>query len=569
VRGTGRRLVRASLAGGAVLCAAAAIASAVLPSLIEDRIRERLVREAAQRGVFLQIARVRFRWVAPIRLEGVTFRRDALEGRAGAVAVAWRPARHLLEWPREVSLEGLTFREGDLALDVAESRWRIGALTPTAVDVATTRGAAGRLELSWRMEAGLDVVARELDADALLTIRKRGAVALRLGRVAGRVRLSPARAEGRSFDLLGAAKGVRLASPSDPADESPDASSRLGAPMDVVLAAGGTLFPAWRRLELDCWSLETSGVSMSGAGALENGAGDVWADVTLDVPRFELREVLAASGLRLEPFGDSMPADLGTASVTAELSGHLLDPDSITVDQKLTFRRPAGGVPALAYLNGPFTHTVEREDGDTAVDVREGAPDFVPLDDVPPLFLRALTLSEDSSFWSHPGIDLAEIPVALATNWKRGERARGGSTITQQLVKNLFLSRRKSVARKLQEAALALLVESTVPKRRILEIYLNVIEWGPRLYGLRPAARRYFAKEPRDLTPKEMAFLVALIPGPVKYQRSFANGVPSRGLESLVGGVLAKLRSVDALSEEDYERARGEPLVFAPKDAGP
>jgi hypothetical protein len=562
-------LVRACLAAAAVLCGAAAVASIVLPPFVESRVRERLLREAARRGVALEIARVRFRWLAPLRLEGVTFRSDRIEGRAGAIAIAWRPARRLLAWPREVVLENLTLREGDLAVDVGESRWRLEVLTEGRVDAVTTQGSAGRLAVSWRKSSGLELVARELDADALLTIRRHGAVAARLGRVAGRVRVGAAPAEGRSFEVLGVAKGLRIASAAEPDEAAPNAGASLGAPMDLQLTAGGTVFPSWRRLELDCWSLETSGAAMSGAGAVESGADDVWADVTLDMPRFDLRDVLAASGLRLEPFGDHLPDDLGSASVTAELSGRLRDPGSIVVDQKLTFRRPAGGVPALAYLNGPFRHVVELEDGDVAIDVRDGAPSFVPLDEVPPLFVRALTLSEDSTFWSHPGVDLTEIPVALATNWKRGERARGGSTITQQLVKNLFLSRRKSVARKLQEAALALLVESAVPKRRILEIYLNVIEWGPRLYGLRPAARRYFGKEPRDLTPKETAFLVALIPGPIKYQRSFALGTLTPGLESLVIGVLAKLRSVDALSEEEYERALTEPLSFAPRDPGP
>jgi membrane peptidoglycan carboxypeptidase len=89
-----------------------------------------------------------------------------------------------------------------------------------------------------------------------------------------------------------------------------------------------------------------------------------------------------------------------------------------------------------------------------------------------------------------------------------------------------------------------------------------VIEWGPGLYGLRPAARHYFAKEPRALTPKEMAFLVVLIPAPIRYQRSFVEGALSPGLEPLVASLLAKLRSVEALSEEEYVAALAETLVF-------
>jgi monofunctional biosynthetic peptidoglycan transglycosylase len=184
----------------------------------------------------------------------------------------------------------------------------------------------------------------------------------------------------------------------------------------------------------------------------------------------------------------------------------------------------------------------------------------VALADVPPLFVSTLLLGEDSAFFGHRGIDLSEIPGALVTNWQRGGAARGASTITQQLAKNLFLSRDKRLGRKLHELSLALLLESTLSKGRLLEIYLNVIEWGPDLYGLRPAARRYFDKEPKDLAPVEMAFLVALIPGPLKYQRSFASGSLSPGFRPLVDDLLAKVHSTGAITAADYEKARQEPL---------
>jgi penicillin-binding protein 1A len=146
---------------------------------------------------------------------------------------------------------------------------------------------------------------------------------------------------------------------------------------------------------------------------------------------------------------------------------------------------------------------------------------------------------------------------------------RGASTLTQQLAKNLFLSREKSLKRKLQELALAFLLEAALGKDRILEIYLNVIEWGPGLYGLRPAARHYFGKDPGALSPKEMAFLVVMIPGPVKYQRSFNEGALSAGLEPLVVKLLAKLRSVEALTEEQYTAALAETLAFRRPETAP
>ena len=184
----------------------------------------------------------------------------------------------------------------------------------------------------------------------------------------------------------------------------------------------------------------------------------------------------------------------------------------------------------------------------------------MPLAEVPPLFLRALLIAEDANFYGHQGIDLAELPAALAINLAHGAFVRGASTITQQLAKNLFLSRTKTLGRKLEEASLALLLDSALGKRRVLEIYLNVIEWGPGVYGLRPAARHYFGKQPQQLTPKQMAFLVSLIPGPIKYQASIATGTPTPFFEGLMTALLGKLVDVGALGEAEYVAALAEPL---------
>jgi membrane peptidoglycan carboxypeptidase len=153
--------------------------------------------------------------------------------------------------------------------------------------------------------------------------------------------------------------------------------------------------------------------------------------------------------------------------------------------------------------------------------------------------------------------------VALATNLARGRFARGASTIPQQLAKNVFLSGRKTIGRKLEEAALALVLDAALGKDRELEIYLNVIEWGPGLYGLRPAARHYFGREPLALSPKQMVFLVSLVPGPLKYQRSFPGGVPTPFFEGLMAALLAKLAGSGALTAGEYAAALAAPLELA------
>ena len=256
--------------------------------------------------------------------------------------------------------------------------------------------------------------------------------------------------------------------------------------------------------------------------------------------------------------------DLGSATIDVRVRGRPADPASLSVSQKIDFRPPRQMPPAIVRLRGDFIFSSDDAPGPhRPIDVSLASPDFIALRDVPPLFVRTLLLAEDTGFYGHRGIDLRELPAALLTNWSRGGAARGASTITQQLAKNLFLSRDKQLGRKLQELAITFLLESALGKDRILEIYLNIIEWGPDLRGLRPAARSYFGREPRALTPAEMAFLVAIIPGPIKYQGSFAHGAPGPGLRSLIDELLAKLRSVDAIGDEEYQRALGEPIVVA------
>jgi membrane peptidoglycan carboxypeptidase len=288
-------------------------------------------------------------------------------------------------------------------------------------------------------------------------------------------------------------------------------------------------------------------------------------DLSLDVERVDFARLLRTSGLDA-PKSLGLPAgagdDLGSASLTARAQGRLSEPASFVVTQKLVFTPPPQLPRAITRLRGDFAYEVALSSGARRmIEVSPSSPDFIPLAEVPPLFLRALLLAEDAGFYGHPGIDLREVPAALITNWSRGGAARGASTITQQLAKNLFLSHEKHLGRKLQELSLTLLLESALTKSRILEIYLNVIEWGPGLHGLRPAARAYFDREPAELTPAQMAFLVSLIPGPIKYQSSFAHGTPGPGLRRLVHALLAKLRSVDALTEEEYQKALEEEIV--------
>ena len=130
---------------------------------------------------------------------------------------------------------------------------------------------------------------------------------------------------------------------------------------------------------------------------------------------------------------------------------------------------------------------------------------------------RAVLISEDARFMEHIGFDWRGIRHAIERNEEAGRPVAGGSTVTQQLAKNLFLSSEKSYARKIQEALIALMLEATLSKKRILELYLNTAQWGNRLFGAQAAARHYFDVDSQTLSPAQAAQLAVLLPRPSYY----------------------------------------------------
>ncbi|NLP11546.1 monofunctional biosynthetic peptidoglycan transglycosylase [bacterium] len=140
-----------------------------------------------------------------------------------------------------------------------------------------------------------------------------------------------------------------------------------------------------------------------------------------------------------------------------------------------------------------------------------------PLSSISPLLIQAVLIAEDDKFFQHDGFDWEGIKVALEKDLERKRFSAGGSTITQQLVKNLYLSPSKNPLRKLREAVLAAQIERMCSKKRILELYLNVIEWGPGLYGIASASRHYFSKPPGALQAGEAIRLASVLPNPLRY----------------------------------------------------
>jgi monofunctional biosynthetic peptidoglycan transglycosylase len=142
---------------------------------------------------------------------------------------------------------------------------------------------------------------------------------------------------------------------------------------------------------------------------------------------------------------------------------------------------------------------------------------WVPLSKISPYLIKAVIIAEDDKFWTHEGFDFEAMQKALEKDLKERKFKVGGSTISQQLAKNLYLSPSKNPVRKLTEAVLTWRIERSLPKRRIIEIYLNVAEWGDGLFGVEAAARRYYDKPAADLSAMESARLAAVLPNPRRY----------------------------------------------------
>jgi penicillin-binding protein 1A len=554
--------VRRIFLAGALVLGAAGLGAWVSARSVQRRVAQQVELRGAALGV--TVREVRFSWMRPLRLSGLTMDRgDGQRLTIEGLAVAWRlrGGQDARAHVRHVSLQGVRIERGPLVVEWPEAE----------LDVLSWRGGAGEESIHVRQPSGGElhlhgrVAGAAREAALLITgfdvssarVRWASEPVLAPGVWTGR--LSVAQTGDRlATDAALSAEAVSLALPRGLAL----GNGEYGAPTAVALA--WTASRDGTSIDVRHVAARVGGLELTGRGHL-NGPGD---DRTVELElaaRSDLGAALQTTALRLPAALPMAAGDaLGTASFDLAVQGPLARPAELRIVPHLRYDSTPQVSEKLSFLRRPFRFHPPDTDGIT-LDVRDGAADFIRLSEVPPLFLRTLLISEDAGFYGHPGIDVAEIPHAWAINVERGTSARGASTITQQLVKNLFLSNDKSYGRKLEEAALALLVDAAVPKARILEIYLNVIEWGPNLYGLVPAARHYFGKTVGELTPREMVFLVCVIPSPVRYHQAYAAGRVGPGMDQLMANLLAKLRSVDALSDDAYLDALTEELQFRPE----
>lgn len=218
-------------------------------------------------------------------------------------------------------------------------------------------------------------------------------------------------------------------------------------------------------------------------------------------------------------------------------------------------------IPSIDNIDGCFKTSMYN------VDLCPKNASYVRYNSLPKHLVGSLIAAEDGSFYVHQGFDFEEIKNAFEKSMDAGRWVRGGSTITQQLAKNLYLTKEKSLVRKAKELILARNIEKKLSKTKIIEKYFNVVEFGPSIFGISKASYHYFGKSPSDLTPAEGAYLVSLLPSPVRYSAAYRrNKELSKFNRRRVTHILRMLNAQKKISDDDYayETARTESGLWAP-----
>jgi hypothetical protein len=288
------------------------------------------------------------------------------------------------------------------------------------------------------------------------------------------------------------------------------------------------------------------------------------------------RVAIAGSRTRCQDLLDALPAPLRADLPGLEFEGSVdfhvafdvdfADLKSTEFDLNATSRCrvvAADGAIEMERLRGTFRHEIVLPDGRTeTVMTGPGSPDWVPLSEISRYMVSAVVTTEDARFFRHSGVSIADLRAAIVRDLREGRFASGGSTIDMQVVKNVFLDREKSVARKLQELILTWWLDQALDKNQIMELYLNVIEYGPAIYGIGPAARTFFGRTPADLSPLEAIYLAKLLPEPLARYRMYEAGAVSPGWRTRLDNLLARMRDHGELTEEEYQAAVHDRLVF-------
>jgi len=448
-----------------------------------------------------------------------------------------------------------------------------GTVTAGARTIALREVAAGRLSPGGSLEvtAAIDdggiarPVSLELSPQDLSVTLRGDRVPLRgLAAVAPRgIGLDDARATGelhvtksdRSYVISadGAFDGISLEHPSLAAE-----------PLPFTATVGTSLTIAPEAITVSRLSIDTGAIHTKLSGWLRRGS-PASGQLDVELASAPCTELLASLPAQVRGPLDGMVLG-GTVGGTARLTIDLAAPvgDGTVLATNLLGRcetlaePPAADVMSLTVAS-PHVYV----DGSRGL-VGPGEPGWFDLRQMPSRLHGAFTSAEDGRFWDHAGFDIKQIAHSLEIDLRERRLARGGSTISQQLIKNSFLTHRRTLDRKLQEAVLTWRLEARLEKKQILERYLNIIELGPRVFGVGAAAKHWFHTTPRGLTIRQAAFLAALTSEPTSMARRVRRhgGLDPDSAER-VATVLRAMRRDGVITNEEFDFAKIAGMGFA------
>ncbi len=335
---------------------------------------------------------------------------------------------------------------------------------------------------------------------------------------------------------------------------------------DVDLTWGGQiqLDLGQRKFTIKNGELGLERVVVQLSGSVEAAGDDLQVGLRVDVPNTACQDLLLAAPPALLPQLQELKLG-GTFALHSRVWLDSSDPKKTEVEWALENRCKVLETPEAVdpkRFRQPFQHFVTEADG-RATELTTGptTEHWVALSDITPNMETALIVCEDSRFFSHDGFDNKAIRDSILHNLRAGRFVRGASTLTMQLAKNLYLGREKTLSRKLQEAAFTLMLEERLSKEDILELYLNVVEFGPGIYGIRNAASHYFNSHPGELSLGQALYLGSVLPSPKANHFQEDGALRTRWAEHLQY-LMRIARKINRISDDELEAGLGEHIVF-------
>lgn len=507
--------------------------------------------------------------------KGSAFRPDPLRGpklRAGLAELSAFAARSLPDGAG-LNLEGvsLRFSQGDDTLNFGPSRLRavrLGAQVELSLaPKAEASGTPLEIRLALPIERG-DVKASVRGGPVSLRslgVREHdfGLIGVQLAQLQASADITLA-ADGSSlgFSGSGALDNVSL--------KRAELSAIPLSGIHLAFRAQGTTALDGAKLVLEDGELSFGEARVRGSGSVTRGERTLAMHWHGGVPLASCQAFLDATPRGLAPLISSFRMT-GTFGVKAELDFDSEHPNETRARLSVANDCHIEQVPAelsprrfanlwRREVKGANKQPMEIESG-------PGSADWVPIDAISPNMEVAVQVCEDGHFMYHHGFDFEAIQNSIKDNLIKGRFARGASTISMQLAKNLYLSKEKTLGRKLQEAVFTQLLEQELSKRELLELYLNVIEYAPGVYGIGPAAHYYFAKRPSDLSLGQALYIASILPNPER-QHFDHDGKVSAPWTAYLQRLMRIARKIGQISDEQLAVGLTEQVVFHVSDSG-